>query len=106
MYITVLCKVVDNFGDIGVAWRMCRRLSKIQSKYKICLVVDDLVSFSKINPSVDTTKSVQTVEDVEVFLWNDNELCFSEFSKNDGERLEIILECFQCGRPEWMEQIK
>ncbi len=105
MYITVLCKVVDNFGDIGVAWRMCSRLSKIQSKYKICLVVDDLVSFSKINPSVDTTKSVQTVEDVEVFLWNDNELCFSEFSKNDGERLEIILECFQCGRPEWMEQI-
>ena len=48
MYITVLCKVVDNFGDIGVAWRLCRRLAKIQSKYKICLIVDDLESFSKI----------------------------------------------------------
>ena len=105
MYITVLCKVVDNFGDIGVAWRMCRRLSKIQNKYKICLIVDDLVSFSKINNNVDVNKSVQTVEDVEVFLWNDNEICSCEFSKNDGERLGIILECFQCGRPEWMEQI-
>ena len=105
MYITVLCKVVDNFGDIGVAWRMCRRLSKIQNKYKICLIVDDLVSFSKINNNVDVNKSVQTVEDVEVFLWNDNEICSREFSKNDGERLGIILECFQCGRPGWMEQI-
>ena len=48
MYITILCKVVDNFGDIGVAWRLCRRLAKIQSKYKICLVVDDLEAFAKI----------------------------------------------------------
>ena len=48
MYITVLCKVVDNFGDIGVAWRLCRRLAKIQSKYKICLVVDDMEAFSVI----------------------------------------------------------
>ena len=48
MYITVLCKVVDNYGDIGVAWRMCRRLAKIQSQYKICVVVDDFETFSKI----------------------------------------------------------
>ena len=48
MYITVLCKVVDNFGDIGVAWRFCRRLAKIQSKFKINLIVDDLEAFSKI----------------------------------------------------------
>ena len=105
MYITVLCKVVDNYGDIGVAWRMCRRLSKIQNKYKICLVVDDLVSFAKINSNVNTGASFQIVDDVEVFLWSDNELCSREFSENDGERLGIILECFQCGRPDWMEHI-
>ena len=105
MYITVLCKVVDNYGDIGVAWRMCRRLSKIQNKYKISLVVDNLESFSKINPDVKTDSSFQVIDDIEVFLWGDSKLCSSEFYKNDGERLGIILELFQCGRPDWMENI-
>ena len=105
MYITVLCKVVDNYGDIGVAWRLCRRLTKIQSKYKICLIVDDLKSFNMLEPKVDIGKGTQTVEDVEVFRWDEAELCKEVFFENDGERLGIILELFQCGRPEWMEDI-
>ena len=105
MYITVLCRVVDNYGDIGVAWRMCRRLSKIQSKYKICLLVDDLVSFNKIENEVDAGAKVQTVKGVEVFDWNDESGCYKTFARNDGERLQIILELFQCGRPEWMERL-
>ena len=143
MYITVLCKVVDNFGDIGVAWRLCRRLAKIQSKYKICLVVDDWEAFSKIEDGLprrlsaprnddfpdiakenelhpaDTASAAKssviarseakkqsiTIEGIEIFPWNNNELCHEVFSQNDGERLSVILELFQCGRPEWMENI-
>ena len=107
MYITVLCKVVDNFGDIGVAWRLCRRLAEIQSKYKICLVVDDLDSFSKIESSVIASEAKQpiTINNIEIFPWNDHALCHEVFSQNDGERLSIILELFQCGRPDWMEKI-
>ena len=115
MYITVLCKVVDNFGDIGVAWRLCRRLAKIQSKYKICLVVDDWEAFSKIEDGLPRRLSAQseakrmkqsiTIEGIEIFPWNNNELCHEVFSQNDGERLSVILELFQCGRPEWMENI-
>ena len=103
MYITVLCKVVDNFGDIGTAWRLCRRLAKIQSKYKICLVVDDLNAFSIISgkdPSV-----IASEDEIEIYPWNDSSLCHEVFSSNDGERLQIILELFQCGRPDWMEKI-
>ena len=113
MQITVLCKVVDNFGDIGVAWRLCRRLAKIQSKYKICLIVDDLESFSKIEsavpviatPSLARGKQSIIIDGIEIFPWNNNELCHEIFSQNDGERLSIILELFQCGRPDWMEKI-
>ncbi len=130
MYITVLCKVVDNFGDIGVAWRLCRRLAEIQSKYKICLVVDDLESFSKIEdrlprrltaPRNDeanvitseasviarsgATKQSILIDGIEIFPWHDHALCHEVFSQNDGERLSIILELFQCGRPDWMEKI-
>lgn len=121
MYITILCKVVDNFGDIGVAWRLCRRLAKIQSKYKLCLIVDDLEAFSKIedrlpghlaaprndDSSVIASEAKQSIniDDIEIFPWKDDALCHEVFSQNDGERLSIILELFQCGRPDWMERI-
>ncbi len=127
MYITVLCKVVDNFGDIGVAWRLCRRLAEIQSKYKICLIVDDLESFSKIEDrlprrcaplndggvaiaiktSVIASDAKQSIiiDGIEIFPWKDDVLCHEVFCQNDGERLSIVLELFQCGRPDWMEKI-
>ncbi len=109
MPITVLCKVVDNFGDIGVVWRLCCQLSnqikKEKFTSKINLIVDDLVSFNKICNSVDSNKSFQIVENINIFNWNDEKLCYDEFSKNDGENLSVILEVFQCGRPSWMEKI-
>ncbi len=109
MPITVLCKVVDNFGDIGVVWRLCCQLSNQIKKEnftsKINLIVDDLASFNKICNSVDSNKSFQIVENINIFNWNDEKLCYDEFSKNDGENLSVILEVFQCGRPFWMEKI-
>lgn len=109
MPITVLCKVVDNFGDIGVVWRLCCQLSNQIKKEnftsKINLIVDDLASFNKICNSVDSNKSFQIVENINIFSWNDEKLCYDEFSKNDGENLSVILEVFQCGRPLWMEKI-
>ena len=132
MYITVLCKVVDNFGDIGVAWRFCRRLAKIQSKFKINLIVDDLEAFSKIEnrlprrlaaprnddatviasgTTVIATQSVVkgkqsiAIDGIEIFPWHEDSFCHDTFIRNDGERLSIILELFQCGRPDWMETI-
>ena len=110
MYITILCKVVDNFGDIGVAWRLCRRLAKIQSKYKICLIVDDLESFSKIEDRLPRrlasgAKQSIIIGGIEIFPWHEDDLCHEVFCQNDGERLSIILELFQCGRPNWMEKI-
>ena len=109
MNISVLCKVVDNFGDIGVVWRLCCQLSNQIKKEnftsKINLIVDDLASFNKICNSVDSNKSFQIVENINIFNWNDEKLCYDEFSKNDGENLSVILEVFQCGRPSWMEKI-
>ena len=109
MPITVLCKVVDNFGDIGVVWRLCCQLSNQIKKEnltsKINLIVDDLASFNKICNSVDFSKSFQVIDEINIYNWNDEKLCYDEFSKNDGENLSVILEVFQCGRPAWMERI-
>ena len=109
MNIAVLCKVVDNFGDIGVVWRLCcqllNQIKKENLTSKINLIVDDLASFNKICNSVDSNKSFQIVDNINIFNWNDEKLCYDEFSKNDGENLSVILEVFQCGRPLWMEKI-
>ena len=114
MYITVLCKVVDNYGDIGVCWRMCRRLKKIAPQNTISLVVDNFESFGKIEPRVirqnviarsEATRQSIQIEGIDIYNWNDDYNCHKVFYANDGERLSIILECFQCGRPDWMEKI-
>ena len=109
MNIAVLCKVVDNFGDIGVVWRLCcqllNQIKKENLTSKINLIVDDLASFNKICNSVDFSKSFQVIDEINIYNWNDEKLCYDEFSKNDGENLSVILEVFQCGRPLWMEKI-
>lgn len=104
MILTVLCKVVDNFGDIGVAWRLCRKLKANPSNPDINLLVDNLDAFQKINHSVDSVKDIQLIENINVYNWNSS-LCHDIFYENDGEKLQLILELFQCGRPEWMEKI-
>ncbi|WP_297645360.1 elongation factor P maturation arginine rhamnosyltransferase EarP [uncultured Treponema sp.] len=102
MEITVLCRVVDNFGDIGVVFRLCRALSELKKNLEIRLVVSNLDSFAKISKGIDSAKSFQEFHGWKIFDWNDNELCKKEFSRNPPE---FILECFQCGRPEWLEEI-
>lgn len=102
MEITVLCRVVDNFGDIGVVFRLCRALSELKKNLEIRLVVSNLDSFAKISKGIDSAKSFQKFCGWKIFDWNDNELCKKEFSRNPPE---FILECFQCGRPEWLEEI-
>ena len=60
MQITFLCKVVDNYGDIGVIWRICRGIQNYISKTdSINLIIDDLFSFKRINSDVDVRKSYQ-----------------------------------------------
>ncbi len=100
--LTILCKVVDNFGDIGVAYRLARSILEREMDAKLRLVVSCLESFSRICRNVDPSLHEQSVEGIQVFDWNDHDLCRNEFSLRPPK---IILECFQCGRPDWLEEI-
>ena len=105
MVITALCKVVDNFGDVGVVWRLCKNLISINKDIEINLVIDDLISFNKICKDVKIDSKYQMVCGINIYDWKDYDFCYKEFSTQDGYRLSVILECFQCGRPDWMEKI-
>ena len=104
--ITILCKVVDNFGDIGFVFRLARSITEGAGEAKLRLVVSDLPSFSKLEPKIDSTKSSQIYDyqgnEWQVFDWNCTAVCKAEFRAN---RPRVILECFQCARPEWLDEI-
>ena len=105
MEITILCKVVDNFGDIGVNWRLAKKLKKINPENKINLICDNLSSFKKICDQVNIDLPLQTACDIDVYDWNAYDFCYGQFCGENNARLQVILECFQCGRPDWMEKI-
>lgn len=100
--ITILCKVVDNFGDIGVVYRLTRALKEIDKELKLRLVVSNLEAFSMMAKDIDKNKSIQEKYGFTIYDWNDNNICLQAFRQNPPH---VILECFQCGRPDWLESL-
>ena len=100
--VTILCKVVDNFGDIGFVYRLARSLSDLCPNLRLRIVADNLKSFSLLCPEIDPKKDEQNANGWQIFNWNAGKTCLESFRKNSPK---IILECFQCGRPEWLETL-
>ena len=59
--VTILCKVVDNFGDIGVVYRLARALTDLYPDISIRIIVDNLKSFSLLEPLVQENKEFQKI---------------------------------------------
>lgn len=70
MHADIFCRVIDNFGDIGVTWRLVRQLQQ-EHQWSIRLWVDDLNSFHRIEPRLSPTRSEQHVAEVEIIHWTD-----------------------------------
>ncbi|MBE6353797.1 MAG: elongation factor P maturation arginine rhamnosyltransferase EarP [Treponema sp.] len=101
--ILLLCRVVDNYGDIGFVYRLSRSLSELYPEdYELTLAVSNLDSFSKLCPSVSPDKSIQKCCGWNILDWNASEKASGFISKNFPD---VILECFQCGRPEWLDEL-
>ncbi len=64
----IFCAVVDNYGDIGVCWRLAKQLAHEHSMM-VRLWVDDLASFRRLCPSVDASLAQQHCRGVEVRHW-------------------------------------
>ncbi|MCR4742123.1 MAG: elongation factor P maturation arginine rhamnosyltransferase EarP, partial [Treponema sp.] len=88
-----------------VVYRLVKQIKRISPQTNINLLVDNLESFNKLCDKVKVNCDYQLVENINVYHSTSYDYCYNEFSKNDGQKLSIILECFQCGRPDWMEKI-
>lgn len=89
----LFCRVVDNYGDIGICWRLARQL---QQEYGIgvTLFVDDLASFRRLCPEVNVDADVQEVSGVTVRHWRDQESVFSA-----ADVADIVIEFFAVDIP-------
>ncbi|WP_060481563.1 elongation factor P maturation arginine rhamnosyltransferase EarP [Pseudomonas sp. NBRC 111119] len=64
----IFCTVVDNYGDIGVTWRLARQLVA-EHGVAVRLWVDDLRAFVPLCPGADLGAARQMQQGVEVLHW-------------------------------------
>ncbi|MDX5408084.1 MAG: elongation factor P maturation arginine rhamnosyltransferase EarP [Chromatiaceae bacterium] len=88
----IFCAVIDNFGDIGICWRLSRQLAAEHS-IDVRLWVDDLVSFKKICPELDLNQRVQQLSGVTVRLWSAHTDWATE------QVADVVIEALACTIP-------
>jgi len=87
----VFCNVIDNYGDIGVCWRLARQLAH-EHGLAVRLWVDDLNSLAKLCHEVDAVLDIQHCRGVEVRHWTEP---FPE-----AQPAELVIEAFACKLPQ------
>lgn len=87
----IFCNVVDNYGDIGVAWRLARQLAA-EHGVRIRLWLDDLATLRRIWPSAELGLSSQEIANVEVRHWTEP---FPDIAP-----AAVVIEAFGCALPE------
>lgn len=90
----LFCKVVDNFGDVGICWRLARQLHQ-EHGIAVTLWIDDLTSFYRICPDVIVDAEVQQVAGVTVRHWRNQDGVFSA-----SDVADIVIEFFACDIPD------
>lgn len=87
----IFCVVVDNYGDIGVTWRLARQLVAEHGQH-VRLWIDDLGTFARLQPGASSTARQQWHEGVEVCHW------LPEWP--DVEPADVVIEAFACNLPD------
>ncbi|WP_425915212.1 elongation factor P maturation arginine rhamnosyltransferase EarP [Pseudomonas sp. GWSMS-1] len=86
----IFCSVVDNYGDIGVAWRLARQLVA-EHGLAVRLWVDDLAAFVRLCPQADSQVLRQVQQGVEVCVWPADWPAV--------EPADVVVEAFACELP-------
>jgi uncharacterized repeat protein (TIGR03837 family) len=99
----VFCRVIDNFGDIGVCWRLAADLG--QRGHRVRLWVDDASALQWMAPQVQWRASEATglvagqgQPGVEVCRWQDAER--DAASLPNLQTGDVVVEAFGCDPPE------
>ncbi|NBA93908.1 elongation factor P maturation arginine rhamnosyltransferase EarP [Pseudomonas sp. R5(2019)] len=86
----IFCSVVDNYGDIGVTWRLARQLVA-EHGFAVRLWVDDLGAFVRLCPQADPLAVEQHHHGVQVCLWARD--------WRPAEPADVVIGAFACQLP-------
>lgn len=86
----IFCSVVDNYGDIGVTWRLARQLATEHGQ-AVRLWVDELAAFARLCPEADPSAARQWQLGVEVCHWPQPWLPVAP--------ADVVVEAFACHLP-------
>jgi uncharacterized repeat protein (TIGR03837 family) len=87
----IFCKVVDNYGDVGVCWRLAQQLAG-EHEAAVRLWVDQLQNFAPLCPAVSARAERQHVGGIEIRRWQ------ADFPPVDAA--DVVIEAFACELPE------
>lgn len=87
---TIFCRVVDNYGDAGVCWRLARQLVAEYGQ-RVTLWIDAPQRLARLWPAVDATAAAQTVAGVRLRRWD---AAAAEAALGD-----VVIEAFACELP-------
>lgn len=87
----IFCRVIDNYGDIGVCWRLARQLAN-EYQQQVRLWVDDLEALIRIWPDA-LPLDHQQLANVEVRQWP---VAFPA----DTAVAQVVIEAFACDIPD------
>ena len=98
----LFCRVIDNFGDIGVSWRLARQLQQEQG-LQVVLWVDDVQALQSLLPAADVSARHACYEGITVLQWCD--ALVAELMQ-DVPVADVVIETFACDVPDavrlWM----
>ncbi|XZG71404.1 elongation factor P maturation arginine rhamnosyltransferase EarP [Chitinibacteraceae bacterium HSL-7] len=89
MYWRIFSRVIDNYGDAGVCWRLARQLVA-EYGFAVELVIDEVIALAGMAPAVDPALERQCVDGVQITRWDAAEVC----------PCEVVVEAFACELPE------
>ena len=92
--VDIFCKIIDNFGDIGVCWRLSKQLVN-EHHLEVTLWVDDLATAQKLIKQINLALTEQTIEGVKIHLWPKDESAFESITPAD-----VVIEAFACELPQ------
>ena len=89
----IFCRIVDNYGDIGIVWRLSKQLCH-EYQFTVRIWVDDLIVAARIINKLNPTLADQIIEKIEIRQWS-NTVNFANI-----EVADIVIEGFACELPE------
>ncbi|MFA7350623.1 MAG: elongation factor P maturation arginine rhamnosyltransferase EarP [Methylotenera sp.] len=86
----IFCKIIDNFGDIGVCWRLARQL-QAEHGLQVRLWIDDPAVAKQLIPSLNINLQTQVIQNISIDHWHADTV----FSGD----ADVVIEAFSCGLP-------